>query len=111
MLEYYRLPGEAIGVIPELRVPLESERRWWAGEPIPPDVFFGDVFSAFVVSELERDSRPELLKRLFDFVEEMANDPSSEGRMWFSSQCSRICVVPTSQATGSRLFSGHDPSS
>ena len=75
MLEYERLPIESVGVIPELRIPLESERRWWSGEPIPPHVFFGDVFSGFLVSELGRDSRPELLKRLFAFVEELANHP------------------------------------
>jgi len=77
MLEYERLPVESVSLIPELRVPFEAERRWWSGEPPPPHVFFGDVFSTFLVGELQRGNRPELLKRLFGFVEDMANHPDA----------------------------------
>ena len=75
MLVYEHLPAALVRAVPELRVPFEQEKRWWGKEPPPPHVVFGNLLSPFLAAELARGSRPEVLARLFAFVEELAQHP------------------------------------
>jgi hypothetical protein len=75
MVQYGQLTAELARAVPELRIPVESEKRWWKGETPPQHVVFGNLLSAFLVEELQRGGRPEVLARAFAFLEEMAGSP------------------------------------
>ena len=72
---YDQLTAELARALPELRVPVETEKRWWKGETPGQHVLFGDILSPFLTQELERGDRPEVLSRAFSFVEQLARDP------------------------------------
>ena len=72
MVRYDQLTATLARAVPELRIPVETEKRWWKGETPGQHVVFGDILSPFLVAELERGDRPELLTRIFALLEEMA---------------------------------------
>jgi hypothetical protein len=75
MVTYNRLTAELARVLPELRIPVETEKRWWKGEAPGQHVVFGNILLPFLVQELERGDRPEVLSRAFSFLENLARNP------------------------------------
>ena len=75
MLEYDRLSEQLIKVVPEIRIPYETELRVWRTDVPGQHIIFGDLLAPFLVAELERGKRKKLLRRIFDLLEEMATDP------------------------------------
>jgi hypothetical protein len=75
MIMYDQLTAELGRVLPELRIPVETEKRWWSGETPGQHVVFGNVLLPFLIEELERGDRPEVLSRAFSFLEDLARNP------------------------------------
>ena len=58
-------------VIPEIRPQYEKELEWW--DEGLPHIVFGDVLNPYIINLLKTDKKEEVLERIFDFLEHMAN--------------------------------------
>jgi len=58
--------------IPEVKEEAEEIMQYWSPEQVPSHVFYGDTLNRFVFKLLEEDSNKELIKKVFDFYEELA---------------------------------------
>lgn len=58
--------------IPEIKQIYEDEIEWWDGEFPGLHNIFGDVLNPYLVDLLRNDKNEEILKRVFDFLEDMA---------------------------------------
>ena len=72
------LVDEFINRFPEYKAQADEELADWTDEPVPPHWFFAVVVDPALVEELTRENNPELLKRFFEFFEEMANSKDEE---------------------------------
>ena len=72
-LTFDKVNDALLSVLPEFQERYEREVNWWHG-PEPPGQYtvFGFVVKPFVQQLLDSDDKPALLKRIFDFFEEMA---------------------------------------
>lgn len=70
---YENLAEKLVEVVPEIRPQYESERQWW-GEDMPgAHIIYGDVLDPYLISLLESCDQEDTLKRIFAFLEELAN--------------------------------------
>jgi len=58
--------------IPEIREEYELEFEWWDGEFPGLHNIFGDVFNPFLIRLIKNNNNLNLLKRTFEFLENMA---------------------------------------
>ena len=109
MPHYDQLSAELGRVVPELRIPVETEKRWWKGETPGQHVVFGNILPPFLIEELQSDDRPELLARAFSFLEELGQKPRCAAGGGRSTVCvgepvRRAALVEAfEQAAGSRV--------
>ncbi len=75
MLAYEDLAEALVQAVPELRIPYETEKKYWRGEKPPQHVVFGNIVPPFLASELQGGERKDVLHRAFSFFEAMADDP------------------------------------
>lgn len=71
-MKYCNLSKELIICIPELRTIYEQELELWDGEDPGAHNIFGDVLNPFLIEELHKDVKDELLEKVFEFLESMA---------------------------------------
>ncbi|ERK29123.1 DUF7674 family protein [Clostridium intestinale] len=71
-MKYCNLSKELIICIPELRTIYEQELELWDGEDPGAHNIFGDVLNPFLIQELRKNIKGELLERIFEFLEKMA---------------------------------------
>lgn len=77
MIAYEEMTDELLRRFPNLRRAYEEEFGWW-GEDVPGQhVTYGDLLNPYLISLLEADDKPEELRRIFDFLEELANHPNA----------------------------------
>jgi Lhr-like helicase len=77
-LAYPDLVEHLVEALPELRIPLEHELKWWKGERPGPHVVFENLLAPFLTTEFSVHNRPEVVGRALQFLEEMASDPDPE---------------------------------
>jgi hypothetical protein len=72
-LTYENVSDALLSVVPELQDRYKRELSWWQG-PEPPGQYmvFGFVAKPAVRELLSSNTEPALLRRIFDFFEEMA---------------------------------------
>lgn len=71
-LNYETVDQELIKSLPEIREPYEEELKSWTGEEPGQHNIFGNVLNPFLLDLLQKDSNEGLIKRAFDFIEQMA---------------------------------------
>lgn len=72
-LTYSRVSDALISALPEFQERYRRELSWWQGsEPPGQYTVFGFVAKPAVRELLTSNTQPDLLKRVFDFFEEMA---------------------------------------
>jgi hypothetical protein len=78
---YQNLGDKLVEAVPELRTRYEQELQWWGEEEPGAHNIYGDVLDPFLISLLKSESKSlaeeETLKRVFDFLEELANNDDS----------------------------------
>jgi len=75
-LSYGNLDKRLVEMIPELRVPYESERRWWKGEKPGQHIIVGDILTPFLRTLLDGGGKLETITRVFAYLEELASSQS-----------------------------------
>lgn len=77
-LTYQNLGDKLIEAVPELRPQYEQELQGWGEEEPGAHNIYGDVLNPFLLSLLKSDAQEDTLRRIFDFLEELANhnDPN-----------------------------------
>jgi hypothetical protein len=74
MISYNDLTAELLRRFPELQAAYEQQRHWASEETMQaPHVAYGDLLNPYLISLLESGDRPETTKRIFGFLEELAN--------------------------------------
>jgi hypothetical protein len=78
-LAFSKVTDALLSVLPEFQDRYRRELSWWQG-PEPPGQYtvFGFVAKPIVRELLSSDTEPALLKRIFDFFEEMARSSDIE---------------------------------
>ena len=71
--KFHNLGEKLVEAIPELRPQYEQELKWWGDEEPGPHKIYGDLLTPYLVSLLNSDAQEEILKRIFAFLEELAN--------------------------------------
>lgn len=59
--------------VPEIKPNYEKELEWW--DEILPHIVFGDVLNPYIIPLLKKGQDLEVLQRVFQFFEMMANCP------------------------------------
>lgn len=76
-LAFDDLTSELLRRFPEL-VPAYEKERQWAGDTLEAaHVAYGDLLNPYLIVLLEAGDRPDLLRRIFNFLEELANHPAT----------------------------------
>jgi len=65
---------------PELSEAIKKEENFWKHEEVPPYCLYGPVVEPFIAKLLTEETNTSLIKRFFDFFEEMANCDDIEVR-------------------------------
>ena len=63
---------------PELSDTIKKEESFWKYEDIPPYCLFGSAVEPFIAKLLMEETNIPLLKRFFEFFEEMSNCSDNE---------------------------------
>jgi hypothetical protein len=79
-LNYDALVRDMVAAIPEARLGLEREKRWWGGDKPGAHVVFGNVLVALLKQGLDAGDQQDMLARAFAFVEKLASHQSLEVR-------------------------------
>ena len=74
-LNFSNMSDLLMEVAPELREEYERERQSWDTEEPGAHIIYGDLLTPYIITLLESGSRAEDLRRLFDFLEELAGHP------------------------------------
>ena len=72
------LGEQLVTAIPELRSQYESELEWWGDEQPGAHIIFGDILNPYLISLLELGDRENTIKRIFAFLEQLANYEDSQ---------------------------------
>ena len=72
-ITYENLPAQLVEAVPELGPQYETELKWWGAEDPGAHNIFGDVLNPYLRSLLQSGNQEELLRRIFAFLERMAN--------------------------------------
>ena len=81
-ITYQNLGDKLVEAVPELRPQYEQELKWWGEEEAGAHNIYGDVLNPVLISLLKSEPKSqdqeETLKRVFAFLEELANhdDPN-----------------------------------
>ena len=75
MLTYSDLSKRLLEAVPELRIPYEQQLKISSGEDPGPHIVFGDVLAPYLVFLLESGQREDIVRRIFEFLEELAVHP------------------------------------
>lgn len=76
------MSDKLVEAIPELRPAYEEELAWWHGEEAGAHNIYSEILNPFLISLLKSESKSqaqeETLRRVFAFLEELANhdDPN-----------------------------------
>lgn len=62
-----------VEAIPELRQERGEDLEYWKSHMNMAHIIYGDVLNPFLISLLESGEKEELLKRIFAFLERLAN--------------------------------------
>jgi hypothetical protein len=66
-----------VEAIPELKAGYEEELKWWGKEEAGAHNIYGDLLNPYLLSSLKSEPRSQtqedILKRVFAFLEELAN--------------------------------------
>ena len=71
-MKYINLVEMLILKIPEIKNLYEKEINWWGDEEPGAHNIFGDIVNPYFLCLLKTEETQEHLKRVFDFLEEMA---------------------------------------
>jgi len=76
-IDYDNLDQIMVEALPELRAAYEAEREGW--EPGKPGahIIYGDIVNPYLISLLDEGEQGELLHRIFDLLERMADSEDS----------------------------------
>lgn len=72
-LQYEQLDQELLKSIPELGPLYDKEMEWWKDEKPGAHIIFGDLLNPFLHWLLEEGVNQALIRRIFIFLEKMAN--------------------------------------
>lgn len=72
-LTYENLAEKMIEAIPELAPQYQQELEWWGEEEPGAHNIYGDILTPYLISLLKSDSQEGILKRIFAFLEKLAN--------------------------------------
>lgn len=79
--KYREINGALVRALPELKARYDEETAAW-GEEMGPHVIYGDVLNPVLSELLSRDYDPgedvEMLRRIFNFLEELLAHPDPE---------------------------------
>ena len=62
-----------INTVPKLWQNCKSGIQWWGEEKPGVHIVFGELLNPYLVSLLESEEQEEILRRIFAFLEELAN--------------------------------------
>src|SRR5437867_337012 len=79
-MKYEEASRLLIEAIPELKSQYDAELEWWKDETPGPHIIFGDVLLPFVTKLIEVGESERLVRRIFAFIERMANSEDSRVR-------------------------------
>jgi hypothetical protein len=76
-ITYGNLAEKLIEVVPELKPEYQKELEWWGEEEAGAHNIYGDLLNPYLISLLKSEpkskAQEEFLKRIFAFLEELAN--------------------------------------
>lgn len=91
-IRYEDLSALMVKAIPEVAQAYEKELHWWKDEKPGQHIIFADILVPHIVSLLEKGDRDEELKRVFEFLELLANHPDEHVQeVVHNSICEPIC--------------------
>lgn len=79
-MTYENMSERLIELLPELRPGYEETMEWWDGDTPGNHVIYGDLLNPYLLSLLEQGGESEALRRIFDFLEVIANHSDSDVR-------------------------------
>lgn len=77
-IQYEELSNLLIQEIPELTEKYRKELEWWEDEEPGPHNIYGDVLNPYLLGLLRKDNQNKKLKKVFSFIEELANSNSKK---------------------------------
>ncbi|MBD2185315.1 hypothetical protein H6S82_09850 [Planktothrix sp. FACHB-1355] len=77
-IKFDNLGEHLVTAIPELRSQYESELEWWGDEQSGAHIIFGDILNPYLISLLELGDREDTIKRIFAFLEQLANHEDTQ---------------------------------
>lgn len=72
-ITYQNLGDKLVEAVPELRSQYEQELKWWGEEEPGAHNIYGDVLNPYLLSLLKSGTQENTLKRIFAFLEKLAN--------------------------------------
>lgn len=73
-ISYQNLSEKLTEAVPEILEKYKDELQWWGEESPGAHIVFGDVLVPFVISLLESSADEAILKRIFLFLEQLAEN-------------------------------------
>jgi hypothetical protein len=103
-MEYKNLISLFINNFPELNIESMKEVESWGDEEIPVHVFFGNILIPFLEQSLVTMDKPELLQRIFIFLEKMALSDDKKVREVLSDSILEVLGDDDQQLKNARGF-------
>jgi len=81
-MTYEHINSILVSKIPELKESIEEVTNYWKHERVPSHVLFAEVFyqNSFMYNLLSEECNIAIIRKVFDFFEDMANSNDAEVR-------------------------------
>lgn len=73
-ITFQNMNEKLIEVVPELKECYKKELKWWGNEKPPVHVLYANLLNMYLMKLLESGNKEEILKRIFGFLEILANN-------------------------------------
>ena len=73
-ITYENMNEKLIEAVPELKEGYKKALKWWGDEKPPVHALYGDLLNPYLLRLLKSGNNEKLLKRIFGFLEILANN-------------------------------------